>query len=625
MKVRDGDTYRSVTYRDFCILMRATSSGKAEIYADALADNNIPSYFDDKSGFFTAAEVSTMINLMRVIDNPIQDIPLLAVMLSPIFGFTADELAKLRIDNRKAPLYKCVKAHADGGDNKCAEFLKMLDNLRMLSSTLPCVQFLYEVCDITGYKSIVSAMKNGSQRNGNINLLIGYAAKYEESGYRGLTGFIRFVDRIQRQDGDLESAADMSETADVVRIMTIHKSKGLEFPICILADLSAKFNDDNSRSVAAFHPDYGICFDIRQTEKKLQYPTVGKKALTLAEKRSSLSEELRVLYVAMTRAKEKLVCVTRYDNYHDKINDFASMLYKSDTVNSFVLSERKSMADWIMLAFIRHPWASAIRKELDIFDVDAFKNGDSFKTEFICSVGQPCKEDKKDYTDEADDELIEEIKKRVDYVYPYSSLENIKAKSAPSEFDSQGFTTKYFAAAKPQFLSKSGFTSAGKGTAMHKFMEFYNYNDESSDINLQAEKMVADGHLTAEEMKVLDKPKLAKFFESEIAQRIRKSALIMREKRVTVAVPAGRLYPELPESVSDEKVVIQGFVDCAFEEDGELVIVDYKTDRSADAQQLRDRYSTQLKMYEYALEQCTGKKIKGTLIYSFESGSFVSL
>ncbi len=619
----DGDA-RPVTYRDFCILMRGTSGGKAELYADVLAQYNIPAYISNKVGFFASTEISTMLNLMRVIDNPLQDIPLLAVMLSPIYGFTADELAAMRVDERKKPIYHCVLNFASEGDGKCAAFLANLDNLRMLSSTLSCSEFLRELYDVTGYKAIAMALKNGSSRNANLNLLLDYAAKYEEGGNRGLSGFIRFIDRVQRQNNDLESASDLSEAADVVRIMTIHKSKGLEFPVCILADLNTAFNNDNQNGVSAFHPDRGICFDRRDGRTKCQYSTVGKKALMLAEKASSISEELRVLYVAVTRAKECLICVTRYDNIESKLEDFAYSINGKAPVSPFIVASKSSMADWLVTAFLRHPDAALLRSAAGREDLPTIPCAERLKCEIVNSVTSAISHTEAKAEAQCDRELLEEIKERISYRYPFEDLALVRAKSAPSEFETTGFDARYFASARPQFLSKSGMNPANRGTATHKFMEFFDYGSDF-DIDSQISVMLKDRRLTEDEARALDKAQLSRFFNSEIAERIKKSPCLMREKKVTVGIKAGELYPDLPEKSKDETVVIQGYVDCAFVEDGELVIVDYKTDRGVSMQELRERYRTQLKMYEYALCECTGMRVKGTLIYSFQNAEYITL
>lgn len=626
MTVTEKDGSRPVTYRDFCVLMRATGSGRAELYADVLARNNVPAYVSNKSGFFASTEISTVLNLLRIIDNPLQDIPLLAVMFSPIFGFTANELSKMRVEERKKPLYHCVLNSAQSGNKKCIDFLEKLDNMRMLSSTLSCSEFVRELYSVTGYKAIVSALKNASQRNANLNMLLDYASKYEESGKRGLSGFIRFIDRVQRQNTDLESASDISEAADVVRIMTIHKSKGLEFPVCILADLNNAFTNDNQRGVAAFHPDYGICFDRRDSRTKCQYSTVGKKALMLAENYSALSEELRVLYVAMTRAKERLICVTRYDKIENKLEDLSLCLSGEKTeIEPFNILSKRSMADWLVMAFLRHPDASCLRvlsgRQEAVSTLDC---GEKLSVSVINSVSQTDITVGETENALPDSELLDEIKNRIDYKYPYADLAFVRAKSAPSEFDSAIFSTQYLASSKPQFLSKSGMNPASRGTATHKFMEFFDYTADSFNVDEQIEKMIADRHLTKQEADALEKDKLSRFFESDIAKRIKSSPLLLREKQVTVGIKASELYPDL-DIPCDETVVIQGYVDCAFSEDGGLIIVDYKTDRGVTMQELCERYRTQLKMYELALAECTGLPVKGTLIYSFENAEYIAL
>ena len=622
MKVKDKNGYRKASYRDFCILLRSAGGRKAEIYEKILAENLIPSYIESKSGFFASPEISTMLSLMRVTDNPIQDVPLLAILLSPIFGFTADELAQMRIDERKKPIYHCIRKAADSGNEKCIAFLSKIDELRMLSATLPCDRFLEEMFEKTGCKAIASAMPNGSQRKANLSMLVDYAKKYEDSGKRGLSGFIRFIDRNQRKNSDLEAAADVSEAADVVHIMTIHKSKGLEFPVCIIADLNAPFNGDAARNVAAYHPDMGICFERRDSKRKCKYPTVGKKAIDIAEKISGRSEELRVLYVAMTRAKERLICITRYDNPEKKLSAIRGEIGTEEHIMPFALLSKSSMADWLLLGFLRHPDAASLWGENSPITLPAARN---MHFELIKELGSPVESTGEGEKLAADPDLLEKIKRKTEYKYPYSSLAGIMAKVSPSDLETTEFSTEYFASEKPQFLSKSGMNPANRGTATHKFMEFFDYSAESFDVDAQIERMVAEHHLTEDEAKILERDKLKRFFRNEIAARIKHSPLIMREKKVTVGIRAGDIYPDIAENSADETIVVQGYVDCAFEENGGLVIVDYKTDRRTDEEMLKSRYKEQLKMYEFALHECTGKKIHGTVIYSFDLGRTIEL
>lgn len=623
MQITDKHGTRDASYGDFCILLRSVSNGKAQAYAQALTDMNIPSYVSESTGFFSAAEVSTAVNLMRIIDNPIQDIPLLSVMFSPMFGFTADELAKMRIAERKAPIYHCVVNFAKNGDKKSQAFLDKLDKLRMMSSTLSCADFIREVYDETGYRAIVSAMKNGDARISNLNVLTDFAEKYESSGRRGLSGFIRFIDRIQKQDGDLESASAASDSADVVRIMTIHKSKGLEFPVCIVADLSAKFN--RNIKPFSFHPDYGICFDIKDNRLKRRYTTVGKKAIDIAENNSSLSEELRILYVALTRAKEQLICVTRCDNPEKKLSELASGIEAGKELPAYLIKSRKSMAEWLWLSFLRHPDSVNMRVKAGVGEGIALPACERLEVIFDDKyIAETEESESKSEVICSDDSLSEIIRERISYKYPYGDLSGIAAKSAPSDFESGSFSTKYFASAKPRFLSKSGMTPANRGTATHKFMEFYDYGSDAG-VEEQIKIMLSENRLTESEAKILDVPKLERFFKSELAERIKKSDTLLREEKVTIGIPAGELYAGLSEEAGRELVIIQGYVDCAFSEGGEFTIVDYKTDRVSSAEELKDKYSVQLHLYERALSECTGMKVRETLIYSFETGEYVKL
>lgn len=622
MTVKDKDGKRAVSFRDFCILLRSASNGKAELYSSVLMQNGIPTYAAGQSGFFDAPEVSIMLSLMRVTDNPIRDVPLLAVMLSPIFGFTADELAMLRISERKMPIYHFVEKAAKNGDEKCRAFLARLEQLRMLSATLPCDRFLEEMYAITGFKSIVLAMKSGSRRNANLNMLVEYASKYEQAGKRGLSGFIRFVDRIREKNSDLEAVGDISETADVVRIMTIHKSKGLEFPVCILADLNAQFNDDTAKSSVAYHPDLGICFDRRDANRKCKYPTVGKKAIGIAEKVSGRSEEMRVLYVAMTRAKERLICMTRYNSPEKKLASLRAELGNEKKILPFSLASKSSMADWVMLGFLRHPDAAVLWNKSE---PTTLPSAAKMRVEIVSELSPPQMQDVVTQTKQASDELVKLVWERAEYKYPYVTLAGAMAKIAPSELEPAEISTDFFACEKPQFLNKSGMSSANRGTATHKFMEFFDYGEQALDLDAQIEEMVRTNRLTEAEAKVLEKDKLKSFFESDIAKRIKNSPLLLREKKVTVGIRAGDIYPNLEKNASEEMIVVQGYVDCAFEENDGLVIVDYKTDRHVDDEELRKRYYNQLKLYEYALHKCTGMKIHGTVIYSFELGRSIEL
>ncbi len=612
--ITDGDVQRPVDYRDFCILMRATK-GKADIYANVLTERGIPCHISSRNGFFEAVEIKTALSIMRCVDNPLQDIPLATAMLSPVFGFTPDELAQLRIDSRKTSYYNCITSAADKGNEKCISFLSTLSRLRNLSVTLGAGEFVREMMEITGYDALVCAMPGGSLRKANLTLLLDYAQKYEQAGHIGLSGFIRFIDKVEKKKGDMEIANEISENANVVKIMSVHKSKGLEFPVCILADTAGKFNDEFLKGNAQFHPKYGIGF--KRIESYRRFETLPQKAIQLAQKRSERSEELRVLYVALTRAKERLVLMVRENDPDKKISKLAIGLTRDEKIHPYKVMNSASMGDWILLSSLRHPDFAVSSTVLPCGKLNAVARLEVKKFE-----GELSQEFLQ--TDEIipkiDFELLSLLKERSAYSYPYGNLSDIAIKVSPSSLESKE-DMNYFTSSKPSFLLNDGVSSASKGTAMHKFMEFYDYNKDLNVV-LQAQEMVKKSKLSRLEEQALDYNALNRFFESDIAEEIKKSSCILREKKVTFTVSAKELYQDISPLAENEPIVVQGYIDCAFLKDGKWVIVDYKTDRVADLDVLKSRYFNQLKMYERALLQCTGKPVDSTVIYSFYLGKW---
>lgn len=612
MTVKDGDSVRRVQYKDFCILLK-TAKNKMDIYSSALKKRGIPCYASNAEGFFKATEVRTVLSIMRIVDNPLQDIPLAAAMISPVFGFTPDELAAMRNDSPNCPYWICVRNAAENGMKKSRLFVEEIKRLRTLSVTLGSGEFLRELLDSTGYLSTVRAMSNGSQRAANLSLLLDYAEKYEQSGHIGLSGFIRFIDRVEKNKKDFEVAKEISENADVVRLMTVHKSKGLEFPVCILADCSEKFQTMHTRNSCDYLLHSGIGFRRVSGEKK--FKTLPYSAVTAAHSRSNRSEELRLLYVALTRAKEKMVCIMQYKNPEKEIEKAMAKLGNEKKISPVSVLKCSSFSDMLLLASLRHfdsndePAVSGCRTA-DTLPCESsllFEITDGFSEEI--AEADAIVEEK-----EADSALLDIITERIKYEYPYSNLSSLVAKVSPSQLENTAGGAEYFAKTKPQFLTDSSNGGASKGTAVHKFMEFYDYASEEKDVRTQADIMVRENKLSENEKMLLDFDRLSAFFRSRTAERISLSSVIEREKKITFCVGADEIYGE--KFSSEEKIVVQGYIDCAFIENGEWVIVDYKTDRVKAVEELTERYSGQLKMYERALLECTGIPVKETVIYS---------
>ncbi len=621
LTVKDGDGVRRAEYRDFCILMRKAKD-RMSVFTAALKNRGIPCYAANSEGFFKATEVRTILSVMRVVDNPLQDIPLLSAMISPIFGFSPDELASLRAEKPHGAFWLCVKEAAENGKKKCADFIEEIKRLRTLSVTLGSGEFLREIYDSTGYISTVRAMTNGSQRAANLSLLLDYAEKYESSGHIGLSGFIRFIDRVEKNKKDFDVANEISESANVVRLMTIHKSKGLEFPVCILAGCSEKFNSEYKMAGCDYVMNYGIGF--RRVTGEKRFKTLPYSAVAEAHSRSNCSEDMRLLYVALTRAKEKMVCLLQYDNPKKKIAEAMERLDKEKKISPVNVLRSTSFSDMILLPMLRHFDSNSIptvseSRTVDVLPCDSpvlFKLVD----EYDFSIAADKDNIEKSTVNENTVKLIEQ---RVSYKYPYSNLSSLVAKVSPSQLENTGSSAKFFAKSKPAFLEDKNNGGASKGTAVHKFMEFYDYKSDQKDVRVQAETMVKKNMLTSDEEKLLDYSSLSDFFTSKTAERIFSADIIEREKKITFAVGADEIYGS--EYSHNEKIIVQGYIDCAFIENGEWVIVDYKTDRVKDMNTLAERYSGQLKMYERALYECTGIPVKETVIYSLYKNETILL
>lgn len=637
--VREGKTLvtksgalHPASYGDFCILLR-TAKNVSSVYANALSERGIPVFSPETGGFFEAAEISFILSLLRVLDNPVQDIPLAAVMLSPLFGFSAGELADIRASAKERleagetePLYRSVTASADEGDEKAAAFLKKIESLRRLSLTLSAGELVRRVCEETGFDAIAGAMPDGERRRLNIGLLCDYAEKYEAAGNLGLSGFIRFIDKVARTSGDLATAARPSENADIVRIMTVHQSKGLEFPICILADMQHAFNErDNTESVL-ISSSAGLGMKRRTEDGISVYDTASRRAAVITSERMGRSEEMRVLYVALTRAKENLIMVTSVPNPEKGLAKVAVECGIGERANPFAVLRMNNFSDLVLTALMRHPAADELRK-LSGVDVPIFlPEKDRFKLKVVVSDSESF------MTESANEQKIaakpvffDEVCERLDYSDPRSVLSSVPAKRAASDGSERGINREYFASSRPAFMSSGGLTPAQRGTATHKFMQFSNYAAARADIESELARLVDGGFLSEEEGKAVNIGAAKRFFMSPLAERIFASDNVMREKKFAALFPAKFFYPELTGEAAEEKIVVQGIADCVFVEDGELVIVDYKTDTGVDAEALLDRYSAQLGIYREALSQALGMPVKETLLYSFFMNSTVKV
>lgn len=620
LTVQDGGKTRPARRKDFCILLRSVK-GKADVYVQELARCGVPAWAELSGGFFDTAEIRTMLSLMRILDNPLQDVPLLSVLFSPIYGFTPDEAAALREIKKHTPLYRCMTQAAKQGDQKCEAFLSRLSFLRRLSATLPAESLLRRIYEETGYPALVQAMDGAEQRAANLQLLLSYAAKYEAAGHQGLTGFIRFIDRLEEQQAQLSAASAVSESADVVRVMSIHKSKGLEFPVCILANCAGAFNQSGRNQRLLLHAKLGAGLMRRDEETLRLFSTIPHTAVRLASERSELSEELRVLYVALTRAREKLMLIMTMKNPEKKLSALASAFDGQSAVPPFAVRNAKSYGDWLLTAALRHPDAAPLRALLPEQKIPLLNADFSLRTVICPAPAETEVAEAADVQELPPDLALEaEIRRRVEYEYPYAALSRSVAKRAASSLGEQELQFSMIGVSRPSFLEKEGLSPAERGTALHKFMQFSDYRRAGEDPDAEVARLVEKGFLSEAEGKAVDRKRVAAFFQSTLAKRMLQSETLLREYKFTFFLPAGECDDGLPDSVAQEKVLVQGIADCVFVENGKLIIVDYKTDRIAHEDALVERYRAQLSVYRRALAECIGLPVGQTLLYSFHLG-----
>lgn len=625
-RVREGDTLRKVRYGDFAVLVRSLSSGRGVTYSEIFRQEGIPTFNEVSSTFLTSKEIALVLNILRIIDNPAQDIPLLSVMMSPVFGFTVDEVADIKQKDRRGSVYSCLTQSKAVGDVKVTAFLDKIALWRSMSICLPVSELISGIYDDTALVCVFDAVDKSGMKSANLMLLLDYAASYENSGYSGLSGFIRFIDRLNNQKQDLTGAVNSTQSSDVVRIMTIHKSKGLEFPVCILANCGSSFNKQDEVPNLILNRKYGVAIRRRDTDTFEQYPSVPHRAVRYAIRNDSVSEEMRVLYVALTRAAEKLIIV-HGDKNLDKtlISCGLDLTTESRSVSPFAVNNVKCFGQWIITSLLRHPDSRELREAAGL--------DESFVLPCESSLGvyrvsledddQAGIEEEKTVC-EADRDFLELIRERSEYRYKYEALSGIALKRTASSVD-KGFVDKeHFASSVPAFLCEGGLTGAQRGTAVHRFVQYADYRLAKENPEAEISRLESLGLISSQEAAAINRRKVRAFLDSELMERMLSSDKVLREKRFIIEVPVSEFYDNA-EEFSDEMVMVQGACDCAFRENGELTVVDYKTDRIENEEEFIEKYSSQLLLYKKALTLCTGIPVGKTLIYSFHLSRIIEV
>ena len=688
LPVVDSETkqLRPARYSDMVILLRSPS-GWDETFKKVLETCGIPVYISSRTGYFAATEVQTVLNFLRVLNNPLQDIPLFGVLKSPAAGFSDREIALIRAKKEKGRLYEslcaCVQEGQETGKKteeaelraKAQAFLALLERFRNYAVYLPIHELIREFLEQTGYLYTASALPGGEQRRANLEMLLSKAESFEKTSYFGLFHFIRYMEQVEKYDIDYGEASLQDENADTVRIMSIHRSKGLEFPVCFVSGLGKRFNMQDIAKPVIVDMDLGIGLDYVDSVLRMRRGTLKKNVMAGKLQRDSLGEELRVLYVAMTRAQEKLILTgglkaERAEKLKEEMEKAAVREKDDGTLTEGADTERllpffrrsgaSSYLDWLLPA-----WQQTGQR-MELVDASRLLAGQMEKEQSREQQLQGLKQFLE--TEPAGAGEIEEtaaqdaaarLSVRLKSGYPPRNLERLYTKTTVSELKKAGmaeaaeeayhlFEEEEVVPYLPRFVrSEDKLGGAARGSAYHKALELFPFGSwmarkdagragsgkenagkdrvsESAEngadrkaLEALLDEMREQGRLLPEYREAVSPWRLEAFLKSALAARMGRAdaaGLLHKEQPFVLGIPASELGEDFP---GEETVLIQGIIDVYFEEDGELVVADYKTDAVTQAEELVNRYRVQLDYYARALEQLTRKRVKEKIIYSF--------
>lgn len=601
---------------DFCVLLRSKGTSLSALVKELKAVG-LPVSSEAAEAFFERSEIKMVMSYLNVIDNPLRDTCLLAVLLSPIFGFSPDEAARLRIKyGRKKSLYSCVCLAAEDGDEKCRNVSSKLSYFKKLSSGNPTDILLREIYADTALLYTVGAMPDGKARKANLITLLEMAEKSSE--YRtSLGSFLRYTEEIRENS----STVSASSGTDGVRIMTMHKSKGLEFPFVYIAGASKKFNKNDIRSNLIANHNYGVGIKRREAQELKCYDTLSSTAVKLDTERANMSEELRIYYVAMTRAKRELHIVCASEKMREKLEEKEYLLSNMKNIPAYAVRNASTPSEWLMMCFLRHPDAQSIRFVTPNRTVP--ENKAVF--EYIDSPIERTAVEVENEEVQPDTELVAKIGENVSFKYKWEEISNVLSKHTASSLNEEHFDPVGFGKSVPGFMFAKKLSPTDIGTATHRFLQFCDFNACKKDIVGEIDRLEQKGRISQKQAECVDVSAIKAFFDSEEFRRIENAQNVYREKQFTLSKSICELDVTLPQDYKDEKTVIIGKTDLIFIEYGQAVIVDYKTDNIKDINVLADRYKMQMRIYIEAVQKSMGVKVKECILYSLTLKEAISL
>lgn len=636
---------RPAEYRDIVILMRSVK-GWADVVSSILAEEGIPAYIGSTEGYFGTYEISVLLDYLQLLDNQRQDLPLAAVLASPFVGLNPQQLAEIRLAAKEGFFYKAAeglaqrageeeeKEEKDSLAYKLRAFYLQLTHFREMVPYTAIHELLQKIIEETGFSLYVAAMPGGERRIANVEMLVEKAAAFEGTSYKGLFNFIRYIEQLQKYDVDYGEANIADEQENTVRIMSIHKSKGLEFPIVFVAGMGKKFNTTDITGSVIIHPEWGVGLDAVDLQRRTKIPTFLKKTIQQEIKLENLGEELRVLYVALTRAKEKLILVGCPSQKQLKeVSEDGMLCQKAvgradgEVLPFYTLIGANSYLHWVVPALMGEdaPVHCRIIGRTEMEEEEEIEQRSELLARDVLehwATGTVY-----------DAKLREHLEVQSQYHYPYAEEQKLKLKFTVSELKKRAYLQEESGETVyeepevvpliPQFLQEEEvLTGASRGSAYHKLLELLNYElsyDENS-LTAMMEELQKERKLSDEMVQCIRKADILRFLNSDSGRRMQAAAKrkqLSKEQPFVLGIDAKEIYPYIK---GDERILVQGIIDVYFEEDGELVVLDYKTDNVRSAKELRDRYHAQLDYYAQALEQLLQKKVKEKIIYSFTLG-----
>lgn len=619
--------YRAPQYRDIVILTRSVK-GVAEVFSEVLQKEGVPVYAASSEGYFETYEVSLLLDYLKVLDNQKQDLPLTAVLNSPLCGLHAEELAQIRNAFPEKRFYEAVYACAEDTNigvlpeatwKKLRKTLEIIQYFRQKVAYTSIQELLWEIWEKTGYYQMMTVMPAGEQRRANLDMLLAKAAAFEETSYKGLFHFVRYIEQLKKYDVDYGEANVTDEQMDAVRLMSIHKSKGLEFPIVFVCGMNKRFNKQDSSGNIVLHSEFGVGIDCVDLERRTKTPTLLKKVFQRDVLLENLGEELRVLYVAMTRAKEKLILTGVLPKAEEKLGRYQPLSFGQ-------LARANSYFDWVLPAIKDVPENVPIEIRILRLEEMAEDTAVELHAEQMAKDVLLSWNEREEYVPHWKSELDQQML----YEYPYQKDQQMKLKFTVSELKKRAYLEEesgellqeepVIVPLLPKFLQEEvELTGASRGTAYHRLLELLDFSDNYDDSKLAESigEYVISEKMTQDMAECISKADILRFLDTGLGQRMKKASqkgVLKKEQPFVLGVSADEVYPGAD---SKELILVQGIIDVYFEEEDGLVLLDYKTDRVYRDQELADRYYAQLEYYAKALEQLTGKTVKEKWIYSF--------